>query len=383
MREKREKKKAIEGILFFIIIACIILFVWNFISHEFQYERFNTESILYERAIVTAVVKEELTLYESDDEHMIGYQLLRVKFLEGDEKGIEKEIENEVSITHNVILKKGDRLIVCADRPKETEPFYSVYNYDRSVGIWSLIVGFLFLVILVGKRQGVKSCLGLIFTMAMVICFLLPKVYKGESAVFVSILTIGVSSAVTCFCIGGLEKKTLYNMISATLGGMSSGVIYFLISQILKVGGNSMDAAESLALIAQSTGMRLNGVLFAGIMVAALGAVMDVAVSLSASLNEIKILNPSMNAKQLFQSGMNIGKDMIGTMTNTLILAFAGGSLSTLIIFISYGVQYNQLLSSNFLAVEMMQGIAGSGAVILTVPITAAVCALGYGKRKR
>ncbi len=383
MREKREKKKAIEGILFFIIIACTILFVWNFISHEFQYERFNTESILYERAIVTAVVKEELTLYESDDEYMIGYQLLRVKFLEGDEKDIEKEIENEVSITHNVILKKGDRLIVCADRPKETEPFYSVYNYDRSVGIWSLIAGFLFLVILVGKRQGVKSCLGLIFTMAMVICFLLPKVYKGESAVFVSILTIGVSSAVTCFCIGGLEKKTLYNMISATLGGMSSGIIYFLISQILKVGGNSMDAAESLALIAQSTGMRLNGVLFAGIMVAALGAVMDVAVSLSASLNEIKILNPSMNAKQLFQSGMNIGKDMIGTMTNTLILAFAGGSLSTLIIFISYGVQYNQLLSSNFLAVEMMQGIAGSGAVILTVPITAAVCALGYGKRKR
>lgn len=143
-----------------------------------------------------------------------------------------------------------------------------------------------------------------------------------------------------------------------------------------------MEETESLILITQATGMRLNGILFAGIMVAALGAVMDVAVSLGAALYEIQILNPKISGRELFQSGMNIGRDMIGTMTNTLILAFAGGSLSTLLVFISYGIQFNQSISSDFFAVEVVQGIAGSSAVILTVPITAMVCAIGYRGRK-
>lgn len=143
-----------------------------------------------------------------------------------------------------------------------------------------------------------------------------------------------------------------------------------------------MEETESLTLITQATGMRLNGILFAGIMVAALGAVMDVAVSLGAALYEIQLLNPKISGRELFQSGMNIGRDMIGTMTNTLILAFAGGSLSTLLVFISYGIQFNQLISSDFFAVEVVQGIAGSSAVILTVPITAMVCAIGYRGRK-
>ena len=337
----KDKKKLTETVLLLLIVILGISLIWKFVRLNFNYERFHTDGITYEKAIVTAVVKEELELYEADDEHMVGYQLLRVRFLEGNEKGKELEIENYISITHNVILKNGDRLVVCADRPVGAEPYYTVYNYDRSTGIWTLAAGFLFLIVLIGRRQGVRSCLGLIFTMIMVVCYLLPSLYTGKSAVFSAVLTVGVSSIVTCFCIGGLEKKTFYNMLSSTLGGIS-----------------------------------------AGIMVAALGAVMDVAVSLGAALNEIQMLNSKISGKELFRSGINIGRDMIGTMTNTLILAFAGGSLSTLIVFISYGVQYNQLLSSNFFAVEVVQGIAGSSAVILTVPITAAVCALGYRRRK-
>lgn len=378
----KEKKKLTEMILLLVIVILGISLVWKFVRLNFNYERFYTEGITYEKAVVTAVLQEKLELYEADDEHMVGYQLLRVRFLEGDEKGQEQEIENNISITHNVILKKGDRLVVCADRPEGVEPYYTVYNYDRSTGIWTLAVLFSFLIILIGRRQGVRSCLGLVFTMIMIVCYLLPSLYMGKSAVFSAVLTIGVSSIVTCFCIGGLEKKTVYNMISSTLGGISAGMIYLLLAYVLKVGGNCMEETESLTLVAQATGMRLNGILFAGIMVASLGAVMDVAVSLGAALNEIQMLDSKISRKKLFQSGMNIGRDMIGTMTNTLILAFAGGSLSTLIVFISYGIQYNQLLSSNFFAVEIVQGIAGSSAVILTVPITAAVCALGYRRGK-
>lgn len=378
----KDKRKCIENILLLLSVVLGICLVWNFMRLNIEYERFHTEGITYEKAVVTAVVKEELELYEADDEHMVGSQLLRVRFLEGDEKGTEIEIENGISITHNVILKTGDRLIVCADRPEDAEPNYSVYNYDRSTGIWFVAITFVCLVVFIGRKQGVKSCLGLVFTLLMVVCYLLPALYTGKSAVFASIITVGVSSIVTSFCIGGLKKKTVFNMLSSTLGGCSAGIIYILLSLVLKAGGNNMEETESLILITQATGMRLNGILFAGIMVAALGAVMDVAVSLGAALYEIQMLNPEISGRELFQSGMNIGRDMIGTMTNTLILAFAGGSLSTLLVFISYGIQYNQLISSDFFAVEVIQGIAGSSAVILTVPITAAVCAIGYRGRK-
>lgn len=378
----KDRKKIAEYVLMALILAAGLLIIRGFFVQEYDYQRFETSTVTYEKAVVTAVVKEELEQYESDADYMVGYQKLQVQVTEGEEKGAELEVENYITLTHNVIASKGSHIILCADRPDNAEPYYTVYNYDRGAGIWIVLFGFLALVILIGKRQGIRSCVGLFFTMTMVVGYLLPELYHGKSAVFASILTVGVSSAVTCFCIGGLERKTLYNIISATLGGMSAGAVYLVVARILRVAGCSMEDAESLVLVAKSTGMKLNGVLFAGILVAALGAVMDVAVSLGAALQEIKTLNPQMQSRELFASGMHIGKDMIGTMTNTLILAFVGGSLSTLIIFISYGVQYNQLLSSNFLALEMLQGIAGSAAVILTVPISAAVCALGYGRKK-
>ena len=110
---------------------------------------------------------------------------------------------------------------------------------------------------------------------------------------------------------------------------------------------------------------------------------MDVAVSIGASLFEIRELNPEITSKELFKSGMNIGRDMIGTMTNTLILAFSGGAITTLMVLISYGVQYNQLISSNYISLEVAKGLAGSAAVVLTVPISAAVCAYAYAKNKK
>ena len=125
------------------------------------------------------------------------------------------------------------------------------------------------------------------------------------------------------------------------------------------------------------------GILVASVLISSLGAVMDVAVSMCASLTEIRELNPKIDSKELFKSGMNIGRDMIGTMTNTLILAFTGGALANLIVFMSYGIQFHQLVSSNFLALEIATGISGSAAVVLTVPISAAVTAFGTQKKEK
>ena len=135
-------------------------------------------------------------------------------------------------------------------------------------------------------------------------------------------------------------------------------------------------------MIHESTGLKIKDLLFAGVLISSLGAIMDVGMSIVSSLYEVQHHNPSITARQLFRSGIEIGKDMIGTMTNTLILAFTGSAFITLLVFISYQVQFNQLFSSNYMAIEIAQGVCGTFGIVLTVPVASAVAAfILTGKR--
>ena len=372
-------RTAAEAGLLALIVTLTVLLFWRFCTREFGYHLYETASVHYLRGEVTKLVDQDLTLSGADGEYFTGTQVAEVTLASGETV----EIVNYVTVQHNVVLREGGRVIVCADTPEGAEPYYTIYNYDRAGGILLCAGLFLLLVLAVGRKKGLMSGIALLFTLAAVVCFMLPSLYEGQSATLTALLTVVASTAVTCFCIGGLTRKTALNILSSSLGCLSAGLLFLLFAHILSVTGTTADEADSLSLIAGVTGLRLHGVLLCSVLVSALGAVMDVAVSLGAALSEIKDLNPSITAKELFRSGMNIGRDMIGTMTNTLILAFAGSSLATLLLFVSYGVQLHQLLSSDFLALEIAKGLAGSAAVVLTVPIGAAVCAVGLSLSRK
>ena len=146
--------------------------------------------------------------------------------------------------------------------------------------------------------------------------------------------------------------------------------------------GYNLEGAEELILIQSNTGLHVGQILFVGILIASLGAVMDMTMSVTSALFEMKTVRPEMKRKEIFASGMNIGKDMLGTMCETLILAFAGTGITSLLIMMAYGISANQLLSSDYITSEVMHSLTGSMAVILAVPITAAMAAvlldLGY-----
>ncbi len=380
--KKPTKNRIIEYIIMAVIFVLMLVMIFGFAKKEYSYKTYDTSTLHYVRGTVTEVVDQNITYSGADGEYITGIQNIKVKINQGELKGQTVEIDNYITVQHNVVVNEGRRVIVCADTPQNADPYFTLYNYDRSNSIWILVAAFVLLVIIVGEKKGLMSCIGLGFTMCTVICWLLPTLYNGGNGTLVAVVTIILSAAVSCFCIGGLSKKTTLNIISAVVGTLSAGLIYKLFTFVLVLSGASMDESEALALISQTTGLSLGGILFAGVMISALGAVMDVAVSIGASLHEIRQLNPDISSKELFKSGMNIGRDMIGTMTNTLILAFAGGSIAMLILLVSYGVQYNQLISSNYIALEVAKGLAGSAAVVLTVPISALICSFGYGKFK-
>ena len=119
----------------------------------------------------------------------------------------------------------------------------------------------------------------------------------------------------------------------------------------------------------ENTGFRIDNLLTAGILIASMGAVMDTCMSIVSSLFELKAQNLSMTTKQLLQSGMNIGKDIMGTMTNTLILAFVGSSINLVLIYYMYCMPAISLLNTDFIIVEIVKGIISSMAVVISIPV--------------
>ena len=173
----------------------------------------------------------------------------------------------------------------------------------------------------------------------------------------------------------------LLGSAATILGELAACLLFAAASAMLHLTGFQTDSAEGLLLIAQNTGLNIRTLLLAGMMIAALGAVMDVAVSVLSALREVALASKKPKRGELFRSGMIMGRDMMGTMSNTLIFAFTGGALATMLVFYSYGVQFQQLFNSDYLAVELAQGLCSTAAVIFTVPVSAAMGALYYGKR--
>lgn len=180
-----------------------------------------------------------------------------------------------------------------------------------------------------------------------------------------------LSITITLVLVSGFNKKTLTAILGTVSGVVIAGLIAYIFGSLTNLSGLNMSEAESLAYIAEDTGLKIKGIMFTGILVATLGAVMDIAMSIASSIFEIHKVNDKISFNELFKSAMNIGKDTIGTMTNTLILAFAGGSLSILILVFSANMPFNKLINLDLLGIEIIQGLSGSIGIVLAVPITA------------
>lgn len=180
--------------------------------------------------------------------------------------------------------------------------------------------------------------------------------------------------------IDGFTAKSICAIVGTIIGVVLAAVFAFIFGKICHISGYNVDDIESLIYIGEMTDIKVGELMFAGILISALGAVMDVAMSVASTINEIHDKNPKLDTKELFKSGINVGKDMMGTMSNTLILAFAGGSINTFVYIYSYNYQYYQVLDMYSIGIEIIQGISATLGVILTVPIVSAISAVALKK---
>ena len=175
--------------------------------------------------------------------------------------------------------------------------------------------------------------------------------------------------------IGDLTHKTAAAVLGTMCGVLFAALLGELATRIGSLTIYQTDEAEALLLLLSSYPIKLRGLFTSAILISAIGAVMDVSMSVSSAVSEIASLNPGIGFAKLFKSGLNIGRDAMGTMANTLVLAYAGSSLNMMVLIYSYGVSLNQLLNTDFVAIELIMAISGSVGIVMTVPCVAAIAA--------
>ena len=238
-----------------------------------------------------------------------------------------------------------------------------------------LILIFVASLLIIGRGKGAMAFIALFITFVSIVGILFPLLEYGFPAIPVTVLIVFYTTVFTFVLIDGINKKT----ISAALGTLSGVVIASLFAAIAgafaHITGFQTNESEELLLIGRDHGMKIGGLFTCGILIAALGAVMDVAMSIASAVHELRSVNTALSARELFESGMNIGRDAMGTMANTLILAFAGSSFTLLLLVYFYDITPLQLLSTDLIAREVIQGVSGSIGIVLTVPIVALLSA--------
>ena len=302
----------------------------------------------------------------------IRYQHLKVEILDGNHKGEILTIRHTIEriMPGYYIFKPGDKLLIRAtEESSGTLETVKIQEKVRDTQVYLIVSLFVVLLLIIGGFNGLKTLLSLIIAVAMIFFGYIPLIIRGVNPILAS---LGISIPVviiTLVIISGWNIKTLAAIIGTSLGVIISGILAFIFGNFAHLTGLADDSSISLAYIPQFRNLDYKGILFGTILIGAIGAIMDVAISIASALYEII-------------SGMNIGKDMMGSMSNTLILAYVGTTLHLIILFIVYKIRFIEIINLDSIATEIIRAMAGSIGLIITIPVTVVIGTAIYKNKK-
>lgn len=310
-------------------------------------------------------------------------QLLTVEVTAGPYKGRHVTVvDNHTgNPAYDLHVQPGDRVLVSAEVVNGELINAHLADYARDQYLVYLIGGFVLALVVIGGLKGVKAVVTLLITGLAVGWVLLPLLLKGYNPIVLAVLVSAAVVALTFALVGGLGVKTLAATIGTTGGVMVAGMMAFLVGSAAQLSGFASDEAIVLLYVPQEIQFDFRGILFAGIIIGAMGAVMDVGMSVASAMEEVRKANPAIRPRDLFRAGMNVGRDVMGTMANTLILAYTGAAIPLLLVFLAYDTPFLKIINLDMIATEVVRALAGSIGLILCVPLTAVAAALLMGRK--
>ncbi len=358
------------------------------ISQEINNLEKNQENSNRETTLETENVQEEykgkviksISLYE-DENDFSKYQKVIVEIDNEKYKGKQLEAKYLLCFKDGVeakALKTGDIVYLIIQNDEVIVKDIYRLNY-----IFILVAIFLIIIILIGGLQGIKTAISLSITFLVIFFGFIPLIIKGENTMLVAVGACFIITIVTLILVSGFKKKTFVAMIGTATGVLVAFLIAVIFTNLANITGLGNEEAQMLVFISQKMKLDIFGLFFAGIIIATLGATMDIAMSIASTMNELEIqTNNKITPKELFKSGLNVGKDAMGTMSNTLILAYVGESLNIVILILLSGKNVIETINYDFIAAEILRSLCGTIGMISAIPITALVYAIIYSFKK-
>ena len=243
------------------------------------------------------------------------------------------------------------------------------------------IVGFFILsLIAIGGVKGLKTVISLGITIFLILEILIPLIIAGLNPIPLTIIISSMIATSSVLIIGGWNRKSAAAIIGTIGGVVIAGIIAWISMDLTRLTGLSGEESQMLMYMSSEIPFDFIGLLFAGIIIGAVGAVLDIGMSIASAIEEVKKNNPAVTMKGMIKSGMNLGKDIMGTMANTLILAYTGASMSLLIVIQANNVPFSRVVNMDAIATEIVRVFAGSIGLLYAIPITAVVSAYMYRK---
>jgi len=356
-------KKAVSV---FLMIGLIVLMISIFIYDDSKIKK---DDILEVKAKVL----------ETDDSEMIqagiskiGYQSLVVEIIEGKYNGKRVKAVNQLvgKLDYDNYYKSGDKIIVGI--LEENNEIKGAKAIDISREKWQFILFclFVFCLIIYAGFTGLRALFSFIASLYVIWRFLIPGLLEGKEPLALATVVLTLLSAIIIFSVAGFTKKGLSAFAGTMCGLFVTIVITIFFGAKLKLYGMTSPFAETL-LFSGHLDLNMRHIFYAAIIIGASGAAMDIAMDVAASMEEIKLKKPEIECKELIASGFNVGKAVIGTMTTTLLLAYSGGYLTLLMLFMTKNSSFGRIINLKIVSAEIMRTVIGSIGLVLVAPLTA------------
>lgn len=372
--------------LFTIVMSLFLLFIGNKITTKNLDILSGVDGISSQKAQVIKVIKTATVEYDLGGESPeMGKEItFSAKILSGEGKGSEINALQTIDPFTGTSLKEvepGDKVIIYNLDNEGSENEFVFGEYLRTDALVILGIVFLVFLVLFARFKGFNTIISLAFTCAAIFAVFIPAVLQGFNIYFWSIITCVFIIVMSLIIVYGANKKSLAAGIGCFVGILVSGGLTLLMDRVLKLTGLVSEESLYVIRVNPENPIDLKAIIFAAILIGAIGAIMDVSMSIAAALAELQEKLEYTPFSLLIKSGMSIGRDIMGTMTNTLVLAYIGSSLSVVLLLVSYNSSFLDLFNKEMIVVEILQSLVGSIGILITIPLTSLACAYLFSEK--
>lgn len=365
--KKTGKKEVLPLILCGVLLAILLLLPTGF-EQAVQFKdaektRARILSVSNERIIDTGLIR-------------TGQQICTVTILSGKLKGITADGFNTLngSLESDKIFSKGD-LVQCVIYYEIQDGEYKILSLsliDHYRIHYEIILFLLFaiLIIIFAGKTGLRSLLSFVLSILSIWKILIPLLLKGVNPLLIGMSVSLLLTVLIISLVYGFDKRCLSACTASFTGIVITALLSIICSAVFKIHGAVMPYSESL-LYSGYAHLNLTQIFMASIFIGASGAMMDLSVDITSAVYEIVQLNPDISKKRACISGMNVARAAIGTMTTTLLLAYSGGYIALLMVFMAQGTPIQNILNYRYIASEIIHTLAGSFGLVTVAPFTA------------